>query len=405
MHPTNGDELVPSLQTYNKELLKKNDLRVVLTFFEKNNEAEAGYMELVPTKLDKLTDQITFEGVFETDDYITNNNRFRAVHRCPYCGNVILNSANKNIENFDYFCDKCGSTFKEGIINIRETDDILLPITEADIKITILYRDSAEEITPTNNNFAQYNDTYKDYQWTNEYETILNPVTFIQPLNMVRGTIDYQDYYLTGINAMDCYLYDVPMLKYSILAYRDEGMEVTDPMLSDDIGKFYQFIKQYKEHYDFLNIAKLKLRNATNIDMKFYNTYGRSTNFKIGDNKIAIDTNNILIAFDIWVVPNTDILDARSELKDYIKNYIESINTDGTNDLYISNLIRSIENDFPYVHHLEFNGINDYDTSFQSIKNEAITLTNLSKEERRHFVPELLVINKNNIILNVQEAE
>ena len=55
-----------------KELLKKNDLRVVLTFFEKNNEAEAGYMELVPTKLDKLTDQITFEGVFETDDYITN---------------------------------------------------------------------------------------------------------------------------------------------------------------------------------------------------------------------------------------------------------------------------------------------------------------------------------------------
>lgn len=405
VHPTNGDELVPSLQTYNKELLKKNDLRVVLTFFEKNNEAEAGYMELVPTKVDKLTDQITFEGVFETDDYITNDNRFRAVHRCPYCGNVILNSANKNIENFDYFCDKCGSTFKEGIINIRETDDILLPITEADIKITILYRDSAEEITPTNNNFAQYNDTYKDYQWTNEYETILNPVTFIQPLNMVRGTIDYQDYYITGINAMDCYLYDVPMLKYSILAYRDEGMEVTDPMLSDDIGKFYQFIKQYKEHYDFLNIAKLKLRNATNIDMKFYNTYGRSTNFKIGDNKIAIDTNNISIAFDVWVVPNTDILDARSELKDYIKNYIESINTDGTNDLYISNLIRSIENDFPYVHHLEFKGINDYDTSFQSIKNEAISLTNLSKEERRHFVPELLVINKNNIILDVQEAE
>lgn len=403
IHPTDGSDLSPSLQNYNKTILNRNAVRIVLGFHEKNSDVVTSYMEMIPTEMNELTDQITFTAEFETDDFITADNTFRVVHRCPYCGNVIINSANKNIENYDYYCPNCSSTFKEGIINMQETDDILLPITGNDISITILHRDSSEEEHPTNNIFAQYDSTYEGYKWTNVYETILNPVTFIEPLNMVRGTIEYKDYYITGINAMDCYLYDVPMLKYSILAYRDEGMDVTDPLLSDDIGKFKYFMKSYKENYAFLADAKETLRNATNIDVKFYNTYGRSTNFEIGNT--LIDTNNISINFDVWVIPNTDILDAESELKTYIKDYIESINTSGTNDLYISNLIRSIENDCAYVHHLEFKGINGYDTSKQSIKNVAISLENLSKEERRHFVPELLVINKNNIFLNIEEAE
>ena len=96
-------------------------------------------------------------------------------------------------------------------------------------------------------------------------------------------------------------------------------------------------------------------------------------------------------------------MNAESELKTYIKNYIETINSDGTNSLYISNLITSIENDFSYVHHLKFEGLNNYDTTYQSIKNVAISLSSLSKTARRFFVPELLVINKNNIFLNITE--
>ena len=66
------------------------------------------------------------------------------------------------------------------------------------------------------------------------------------------------------------------------------------------------------------------------------------------------------------------------------------------NDLFISNLIRCIENDCPYVHHLEFKGINNYTVDYQAIRNTAISLENLSKEERRHFVPEIRVVNTNN---------
>ena len=405
IHPITGEELKPSLQNYNKTILSNNNLRVILSFYTGDRDRPCSYMEMIPTNLDADTDQITFESVIETDDFITIDNTFRIVHRCPYCGEVITNSANKNIDNYDYYCPNCGNVFKEGIINMEETDDILLPITGAEVGITVLYKDPTADVQPTNNSFHQYDDSYKGYQWTNKYMTTLNPVTFIEPLNMVRGIIQYQDYYLTGINALDCYLYDVPMMKYSILAYRDEGMTITDPLLSDDIGKFHYFMKQYKAHYEFLANAKETLRNATNIDIKFYNTYGRSSNFSVGDEDELIDTNNISIYFDVWVIPNTDVLEARSELKAYIKKYIESINDTGTNDLFISNLIRCIENDCPYVHHLEFKGINNYTVDYQAIRNTAISLENLSKEERRHFVPEILVVNTNNIFLSIEEVD
>ena len=141
------------------------------------------------------------------------------------------------------------------------------------------------------------------------------------------------------------------------------------------------------------------------IDTKFYNSYGRSTNFDIGENGEVIDTNNISIYFDVYVISNTDTIAAESELKLYIKDYIETINEDGSNDLYISNLITDLENHFSYVHHLYFKGINSYDTTYQAIINRKIGLENLTKEERRNFVPDILVVNTNNIVLDFYQDE
>jgi hypothetical protein len=113
-----------------------------------------------------------------------------------------------------------------------------------------------------------------------------------------------------------------------------------------------------------------------------------------------IDTNNISIYFDVHTITGTDIITAEDELKTYIKSYIEDINTEGSNNLYISNLIRSIEDNFTYVHHLRFTGINNYDSSYQAIINTKISLDDLTKDERRKFVPDILVINRNNIYLS-----
>lgn len=392
------------LQTYNKELLSENNLRVVLSFYDNETKKFHGYMEMIPVEYEAAGDNVIFEATIETDDFITDSGRFRVVHRCPYCGHIVTASANHNVPKNDYYCTNCSSFFKEGIINVLENDDIFLPIAENDVHITILYKNPEEEVHPTDNEFAIYDSTYEGYRWTNVYTTSNNPITFIEPMNMIRGILEYQDFYENGVEALDIRLFDMPLLKWSLLEYRDRKMEVTDPLLADDVNKFYDFMSYFKETYDYLDAAKLDLRNCTNIDCKFYNTYGRSNNFVIGENNEYIDTNNIAIYFKVWVVANTDLIDAKNILKDHIKEYIESINDDLTNDLYISNLITSIEDNIPFVHHLKFRSINDYPTTYQSIKNTAISLNELSKEERRHFVPELLVINRNNIFITIEET-
>ena len=400
-----GNDSDPSLSNFNKKILEKNDLRIIMTFM--NSEGgELGYMEMIPTKNKDQSDHYVFEAEFFTDDYITSSNTFRPIHICPHCGAKILNSANYNIPDFDYYCEECGEYFKEGIINVNESDSMLIPIDKAVIKLTVLYRDPTDPSHPTNNELAQYSDSYNGYIWTNIYNTQDDPITFIKPLDMVRSVIEYKDYNIPGVNAMDCTIRDIPLVKYSILAYKDEGMTITDPLLSDDIGKFEYFMKSFLGNYEILQEAKNFL-GGTNIDTKFYNSYGKSTNFTIGNDKLfeLIDTNNISIDLIITLIAGVDEFTCTEELKMYIKNYIETINSDGTNELYISNLIRSIETNFAYVDHIVFNKINDYPTDYQAITNEYISLDNLTKEQRKKFVPDILVINKNNVRITINQPE
>lgn len=389
----------PSLANFKKELLIANRLRVLLTFTD--NGIDIGYMELIPTDITKLN-QFVFEGVIYTDDFITTANTLRSTHICPHCGHEILNSANYNIEGLNYYCDNCNQTFKEGIINIRQQDTLLIPIQELIVRATVIFKDPENDDAPTTNNpFYQYDkEQYKDYVWTNEFTTYTDPITLLEPLQMMRSSIMYKDYFVTGVDALDCTITDMPFMKYSILAFKNEGMEVTDPLLSDDVGKFQYFMNAFLNNYGVLKEAKIRM-NGMNIDTKFYNTYGRSTNFDIGEKGEKIDTNNISIAFDIYLYEGTDPITADQELRVFIKDYIESINEEGTNELYVSNLTTEVENNFQYVHYMKFKGINKYDTTYQAIINKAIDFKLLTKEERRHFVPDLLVVNKHNIYLDI----
>ena len=65
----------------------------------------------------------------------------------------------------------------------------------------------------------------------------------------------------------------------------------------------------------------------------------------------------------------------------------------------------SIETNFAYVDHIVFNKINDYPTDYQAITNEYISLDNLTKEQRKKFVPDILVINKNNVRITINQPE
>jgi hypothetical protein len=160
------------------------------------------------------------------------------------------------------------------------------------------------------------------------------------------------------------------------------------------------FTSQYE---NIVSIINNKLRNETSIDIKFYNTYGKSTNYYFDEETDPLDTLNLKIAFDMWFVAGTDTLTAIPEIKQFIKEKIETITDNGSNIIHISNLMREIEYNFNYVDHIRFKGFNDKDTKYQSIILNHTDIDSLDKESRRKYVPELLTIDSDNIVITEYE--
>lgn len=351
--------MVPSVTTETKPVtmlnditkVGTNDLRVVAVFC--NGDAEVGCMELIPSTIND-DESMMFENTFLTNDMITSTGKM-----------VILPKTNE-------------------IINMTEDDQILVPIVNANIKIVTLYKTAG-----ATNKFSDILPGLDGYLITNIYDTSVDGVTYIKPLNSVRSIFVYEDYVNDITHEfLDCKLNSVPLVKYSTAL---------------DTTMFNYFISSYIAQYEFLeNIIIEKLKGLSGIDTKFYHTYGKSKNFYIGDNSTEIiDSVNITVKFDVWLETGTDVLNATTEIKKFIKAFIETINDDGMNNLYISNLISSLETKFAYISHLKFKGISGYDSMYQAVHDDMINLDILPKDVRKKYLPELLCIDLNDIILSI----
>lgn len=331
----------------------ENLIRVVATI-EDADGRNLCFTELLP--IEKTTDgTYAFESSIYTDDHVTTTGKFRLT---------------------------------DNITKMEPLEDMLVPMTTV-VNLYILFkRDEVE----TDNIFSRFDESFAGYAWTNIYSTDNDPITFIKPMNMIKCDMTYKNHHLPGNVVGDINIQSIPFI----------GVDC----IKDD-EKFDYFVSTFNDQYRNLERTVDYLKTSTHIDLKFYNTYGRSRNFIIGDEvdgEELIDTINIRIHYYVWVLPGTDQIKASRDLKIFIKDYIEKVNNDGTNSFYNSNLIRTIENKFAYVHHLKFIGINDYTPKYQTVKNVTVDLDTLTKEERIRYVPEILVANLENIELTFFEA-
>lgn len=299
------------------------------------------------------------------------------------------------ISNDEKVCDENGVV---QMINETKLQSLLKDgkvVEEQVVNEEGLYQNDPNSSSVTND-FVKFDSSLKGYRVTNMYGTKMEPVTFIKPLNNVRSSLLFKDYTATyeDKNKVRQYKYDVfDSILYSINFIRaSEYFNTTT---------FTYFLDNFLATYKHLvYITEERLRNITAIDDKLYNTYGWSKNFYIGDEEEELDTVNLRITFDMWFIKGTDMQLALPEVKQYIKEQIEKVNDKGTNNLFISNLMRKVEDNFAYVDHIRFKNINYHDSSFQAIKNKVVDINDLSVEERRFYVPELLVIELDDIIIN-----
>ena len=237
----------------------------------------------------------------------------------------------------------------------------------------------------TNNIFVEKNPSFDTYVWTNRYETIGEHASFMYPLEYVRSDLQFLDYTEKDKDGnfthdiMDVHMRSIPLIKWDLPLNEDE---------------FQTFINTYLGHYKWIvSIINERLRNVTAIDVKWYNTYGKSKNYAIGDGEEIINTVNLVMRFDMWFLPGTDITAMIERVKVFIKQEVERLNDDCVNYLHISNLMRKIEHTFACVDHIRFININNYPTTYQSVKVLIDDVNDLPKRERMIYVPENIIIN------------
>ena len=421
------DKVAKRVDKDGKVVCEGNDLRVLFVIY--NNGVPSCYCEMYPTEYDAEYDNFVYECDVFTDDYITSAGKLRLIddriyreyssenyYKVHEDDNTLYDyyDGDDNVIEYDVLVNTVTDRYNAGelyildnVTNMTTVSNILIPIEDVTCEIYTLYRrkydEEAQSLVPTtsddtNNNFVQFDPTLDGYIWTNQYTTPKSDTTtFLKSLDNVRISFSFDDYtecyedpdtheVIYTHDIMDCRMYNLPFIKYDI-ALTDELIE--------------NFMNTFTLQYEFLNqIVDERLRNITSLDAKLYNTYGRSRYFYIGENKEILDTVNLSIEFDIYYVTGTDIMWANDQVKEFIKNDIESINESGQNNLYVSNLMRKIETNFAYVDHIRFIRINNYDTTYQAIRSFTDDLNLLSVEQRRKYVPEFLNIDKENIILN-----
>lgn len=335
-----AEEVLPSIGS-----TEGNKVRVIAAIYE--NESVTSYIEMIPTAIES-SGSYTFEVNLETNDQITSTNKFKCLNATPISSGL---------------------------------DYAYIPATDCTVQIyTLFYNEDLYSGDP-----LFKNDEYINYIVTNVYSTASDPVTFVRPMSMMRSVVSFE-----RSSAEDPYqisLTSIPFIRYDIARDKD---------------RFDYFINSLTAQYTAMENEEV-LQNSSHIDIKFYNTYGKSKNFYIGDSYDSIDRVNLSIAFKVKIVNTDDVNTAIRDLKILIKNYIETLNTSGTNELYISNLIKEIENTMPEVHHLKFLGINDYSTDYQTITTKAVDINELSKDERRDYVPEMLVVNLDDIKISTYD--
>lgn len=160
---------------------------------------------------------------------------------------------------------------------------------------------------------------------------------------------------------------------------------------------YFDLLENLNVTYEQIKEMTTKLHNNFSIVLKFYNTYGYSKNYTI-DTGASVGTVNIKLKFAVKLAEGAIVDDIFNDIKIYVKELIETSSSNGSNNIYMSNITTEIENRFSDVKYCKFMGLNDFEPEIQIIEDNTISdLSVLSKEDRLVYIPEYLTIEISDI--------
>lgn len=328
--------------------LADNNLRVVMIFKSKNH-GETGYLEMKPVEFRK-NNSILFEASFFLKSQLQSDDTLE-IDTENTTGSTSLIMTGDNIGR------------------------IFIDATESNLNFITLVR--SETVTDVLFNNPQY----QTYQITNKFTNVYRDLNFFEPLGMMRSVINFEgenNNYTVSVSS-------IPFIKQS-LALDEEQM--------------LYFVSAFNSHYETIEPIQYLFDGDMFLDIKLFNSYGRSNNYYIGppddsdnlyDSTTKLSSVYVKIKFKMAVYDRSIYSITETNVKNEIKSFFNQLNKNLIKALHISNLIRRIENNISNVKYIRFLGFNDYDARKQSIfvKDENISSMN--------YVPEILCIDSNGI--------
>ena len=324
-------------------------VHVVLSFLFKNGK-EAAYIECKQTSFEKEGLKYVFEGEVTTDDFISDTETVRLY----------------------------------GLKDMVDGSDRVSMIPMTNLKMNV-YTFFEYDNKNTNHSYTHL-PGFENTTLTNKYTTELTRVELITPLSMLKSHMTWEK---DQFGSTYILIKDVPVMKWK------------EKINEEDIIEFDRFMQILSSQYDYMDEIMSKKTNNYSVDMKFYNTYGRSNNFVIGDEQEVLNHVNCTLELKVYPFVKSEGAQLVQDMKMFIKEYFESINKDVNEGIFISNLIQALENTFSGIRYLKFVSLNGYDNDYQSIENTAVDVTTLEKSKRIKFVPEYLNIELDDIIIEL----
>ena len=302
----------------------------------------AYYFNVDMTDYSMDLDVASFEGVFETDDFITSDDFIRITN---------------------------------GLHDITDDSNLEPLIAGGDLRVGfILY---LKDSVVGSDRVSKYDDLVpgtQSYSVINVYD-IDTGVDLINNMNDIMKS----DILISRVGMTHTYEYsclEVPMIGSSFMEHEKSGTN---------------FYMKFMNNIDVMRRYLDKLTNSFGLSVKLYNTYGKSDYLYVyGTPDYKLDKVNISISLTVHLNPdkvNDNV--TRLSVSNFILHYVENLNTDDNSNFYVSNLLQKLENSFDDVRWVQFYKINGYGAEVQSI--EKIS----SSDAVGDFVPEYLTINKN----------
>ena len=338
--------------TANSVIATRNprDNGILRVICELEGDTFGHYIPMLLEEYDESTDVYTFAAYLATDDIMNDDGRLEIT------------------DGFFIY----GGTRKDHV-SINPTD------CKAYVSTFIQYDDNNMTHAYGNYEYVRY------HTFTNKFETSNNKFNFLFPFTFIRSTISYNQ--LIAKDSED--------QEHPEIFFRISEIPLIRSNWLRNIGNIFDLVDIITRNHRYLLETYDLLENNYSIDMKFFNTYGKSRFFQIGirDEMHTMDKVNIVPKFGVKLNLLSPVEEFRQRFTTYVREYIESFNdvTNHGNSIQLMDLITSINNNFPEIERLEFYGIDNYNAD-EVQRIEALSVSEILSLGYTTYIPEFINI-------------